>query len=76
MRLLVTCLIAAVVLAPFAALAQSTDAQYCQKLADLYRTTNGQNMDAAAPEDTASEWQDQLLVRWDQPVHLKREDAR
>ena len=51
MRKMVICLGASMALAlPFAALAQSTDAQYCQKLADLYRTTNGQNMDASAPE--------------------------
>jgi hypothetical protein len=51
MRRIVICLSASVALAlPVAALAQSTDAQYCQKLADLYRTTNKENMDASAPE--------------------------
>ena len=37
-------------LAPFTAFGQSTHAKYCQSLADLYRTTNQQNMDATMPE--------------------------
>jgi hypothetical protein len=35
---------------PFAAFSQSAGAKYCQPLADLYRTTNQQNMDATVPE--------------------------
>jgi hypothetical protein len=51
MRKIVICLSAGMALAlPFAALAQSSDAKYCQQLADLYRTTNKQNMDATVPE--------------------------
>jgi hypothetical protein len=46
MRILAACLIAGMVLAPFTAFGQSADAKYCQSLADLYRTTNKQNMDA------------------------------
>jgi hypothetical protein len=49
-RILGTCLIAGMVLAPFTAFGQSADAKYCQSLADLYRTTNKQNMDANVPE--------------------------
>ena len=49
MRRIVICLSAGVALAlPFAAFAD--DASYCKALADLYRQTNGQNMDASAPE--------------------------
>jgi hypothetical protein len=50
MRILGTCLIVAMALAPFTAFGQSADAKYCQSLADLYRTTNKQNMDANVPE--------------------------
>ena len=50
MRILGTCLIAGMVLAPLAAFGQSADAKYCQALADSYRKTNSQNMDAAVPE--------------------------
>ena len=51
MRKSVICLSAALAFAlPFAAVAQQTDAQYCQKLADLYRTTNRENLDATVPE--------------------------
>jgi hypothetical protein len=35
---------------PFAAQAQMSDAQYCKALADTYRKTNPQNMDATVPE--------------------------
>jgi hypothetical protein len=50
MRILATCLIAGLALAPLVAFGQSADAKYCQSLADLYRTTNRQNMDATVPE--------------------------
>ena len=50
MRVLATCLIAGMALAPLTAFGQSADAKYCQSLADLYRTTNKQNMDATVPE--------------------------
>jgi hypothetical protein len=50
MRILGTCLIAGMALAPFAASGQSADAKYCQSLADLYRSLNQQNMDANVPE--------------------------
>jgi hypothetical protein len=50
MRILATCLIAGMTLAPFTAFGQSADVKYCQSLADLYRTTNKQNMDANVPE--------------------------
>ena len=50
MRILGTCLIAGMALVPFTAFGQSADAKYCQSLADLYRTTNRQNMDAKVPE--------------------------
>ena len=43
MRIMATCLIAGMALAAFG---QSADARYCLSLADLYRTTNRQNMDA------------------------------
>jgi hypothetical protein len=46
---MVICLGAGVAFAlPFAAFAD--DASYCKALGDLYRKTNMQNMDAAAPE--------------------------
>jgi hypothetical protein len=49
MRKLVICLTAGVAFAlPFAASAD--DASYCKALADAYRKTNSQNMDAAVPE--------------------------
>ena len=44
------CLIAGMALAPFTTFGQSADAKYCQSLADLYRTTNRQNLDATVPE--------------------------
>ena len=50
MRILGTCLIAGMALVPFTAFGQSADAKYCQSLADLYRTTKRQNMDAKVPE--------------------------
>ena len=51
MRIIGACLVAGVALAlPMAAFAQSADAKYCQALADTYRKTNSQNMDAAVPE--------------------------
>jgi hypothetical protein len=50
MRILATCLIAGMALAPFAAFGQSADAKYCQSLADLYRKTNKENLDATVPE--------------------------
>ena len=34
----------------FAAFSQSTDANYCQALADAYRKTNSQNMDTTVRE--------------------------
>jgi hypothetical protein len=49
-RILGTCLIAGMALAPFTSFGQSADAKYCQSLADLYRTTNRQNTDANVPE--------------------------
>jgi hypothetical protein len=49
MRILGTCLIAGMALAPFAASGQSADAK-CQSLADLYRSLNQQNMDANVHE--------------------------
>ena len=49
MRKIVICLSASIAFAlPFAALAD--DAAYCQALADAYRKTNSQNMDANVPE--------------------------
>ena len=51
MRILGACLVAGVAFAlPLSAFAQSADAKYCQALADTYRKTNSQNMDAAVPE--------------------------
>jgi hypothetical protein len=50
MKIAAVCLTAAVALAPFTAFAQSSDAVYCKALADTYRKTNSQNMDAAVPE--------------------------
>ncbi|MBV8189918.1 MAG: hypothetical protein JOY64_10900 [Alphaproteobacteria bacterium] len=50
MRLLATLLIAGIGLPVVGAFAQSSDAAYCQKLADLYRTTNKENMDNTVPE--------------------------
>jgi hypothetical protein len=43
MRILGTCLIAGMALAPFAAFGQSADAKYCQSLADTYRKLNKEN---------------------------------
>jgi hypothetical protein len=49
MRKIVICLTAGVAFAlPFAAFAD--DAAYCKALADAYRKTNSQNVDAAVPE--------------------------
>jgi len=50
MKILGTCLIAGVLLAPCAAFGQSNDAAYCQALADTYRKLNTQNTDATVPE--------------------------
>jgi hypothetical protein len=50
MRILGICLVAGMAIAPFTAFGQSADAKYCQALADSYRKTNAQNMDAAVPE--------------------------
>ncbi len=50
MRILGTCLIAGMALAPFAAFGQSADAKYCQSLADTYRKLNKENLDANVPE--------------------------
>jgi hypothetical protein len=50
MKLLIVCLTTGMALAPFTASAQSTDAQYCQALADSYRKLNFQNTDATVPE--------------------------
>jgi hypothetical protein len=50
MKIVSACLIAAVALAPLTALAQSSDATYCQALAATYRKLTTQNTDAAVPE--------------------------
>jgi hypothetical protein len=50
MRILGTCLIAGMALAPFAAFSQPADAKYCQLLADLYRSLDQQNMAVNVPE--------------------------
>jgi hypothetical protein len=49
-KILHVCLISTIALAPLAAFAQSSDAKYCEALADTYRKLNTQNMDAAVPE--------------------------
>ena len=43
-------LVAALMLSPLAAVAQSTDAKYCQALAETYRKIGVANTDAAIPE--------------------------
>ena len=50
MRILATCVIAAICLGPLIAHAQMSDAAYCQALSDAYRKLNTQNTDAAVPE--------------------------
>jgi len=52
MRILGTCLIAGLALAPFTAFGQSTDAKYCQALADKYRheVPKTGTLDATVPE--------------------------
>jgi hypothetical protein len=51
MRILGTCLVAGMVLAPFTAFGQSADANYCELLADLNRASDDSpNMDAAVRE--------------------------
>jgi hypothetical protein len=51
MRILGTCLIAGMALAPLTAFGQSADANYCQLLADLNRASDDSpNMDAAVQE--------------------------
>ena len=51
MKLIATCLIAGVMLAPLAAVAQSSDANYCAALAKLYREVNtGSTPNSAAAE--------------------------
>ena len=50
MKIVATCLIAGVVLSPLAAVAQSSDAAYCAKLAKLYREVNTGTASGAGAE--------------------------
>ncbi len=50
MRLFAVCLMASVGLSPFAALAQSSDATYCQALTKLYREVSTGTINSAAAE--------------------------
>ena len=50
MKTLAICLLATMVLAPFATFAQSSDAKYCQDLWETCRKIGTQNTDASIPE--------------------------